>query len=115
SLSAFWKRIGISGVKASLLREVLDKELLTQANLVAGTLKHFPLKLEVYQGIEGAISTAGGLAYGNLDKNLMLKEFPNVFCVGEMLDWEAPTGGYLLTGVMGQGKQAALGVIKSLQ
>ncbi|MDQ7067193.1 MAG: NAD(P)/FAD-dependent oxidoreductase [Sulfurimonas sp.] len=51
----------------------------------------------------------------NLDKNLMLKEFPNVFCVGEMLDWEAPTGGYLLTGVMGQGKQAALGVIKSLQ
>ena len=45
----------------------------------------------------------------------MLKDFPNVFCIGEMLDWEAPTGGYLLTGVMGQGKQAAQGLLKLLQ
>jgi len=114
SLSAFWKRLGLSGVNASLLREVLDKELLTDFELVAKTLKKFPLKLESYRPIQEAISSAGGLAFENLDEHLMLKEFPRVFCVGEMLDWEAPTGGYLLTAVMGQGKQAAEGLIKIL-
>ena len=115
SLSAFWKRLGLTGVKASLLREVLEKELLTEPELVAKTLKKFPLTLESYRPIEEAISTAGGLAFDNLDEHLMLKDFPGVFCVGEMLDWEAPTGGYLLTGVMGQGKQAARGLLKLLQ
>lgn len=112
SLSAFWKRIGLSGVKASLLREVLEKESLSNSELVAKTLKKFPLRLESYRGIEEAISTAGGVAYQNLDDGLMLKDYPGVFCVGEMLDWEAPTGGYLLTGVMGQGKQAAQSLLK---
>lgn len=115
SLSAFWKRLGINGVKASLLREVLGKESLTQADLVAKTLKRYPLKLESYRPIEEAISTAGGLKFDNLDKHLMLKDFPKVFCVGEMLDWEAPTGGYLLTGVMAQGKQASEALVKLLQ
>jgi uncharacterized flavoprotein (TIGR03862 family) len=115
SLSAFWKRLGLEGVKASLLREVLEKELLIQPELVAKTLKKFPLTLESFRPIEEAISTAGGLAFENLDQGLMLRDFPNVFCAGEMLDWEAPTGGYLLTGVMGQGKQAALGLLKLLQ
>lgn len=115
SLSAFWKRLGLSGVKASLLREVLVKELLTDSELVAKTLKKFPLTLETFRPIEEAISTAGGLGFENLDQHLMLKDFPGVFCVGEMLDWEAPTGGYLLTGVMGQGKQAAQGLLKLLQ
>ena len=112
SLSAFWKRLGLTGVKASLLREVLVKESLSEPGLVAKTLKKFPLKLESYRPIEEAISTAGGLGFENLDQHLMLKDFPGVFCVGEMLDWEAPTGGYLLTGVMGQGKQAAQGLLK---
>lgn len=115
SLSAFWKRLGLTGVRASLLREVLTKELLTQPELVAKTLKRFPLELESYRPLEEAISTAGGLKFENLDEHLMLKDFPGVFCVGEMLDWEAPTGGYLLTGVMGQGKQAAEGLLKLLQ
>ena len=115
SLSAFWKRLGLSGVSTSLLREVLTKESLTQPELVAKTLKEFPLKLESFRPIEEAISTAGGLKFENLDKDLMLKKFPSVFCVGEMLDWEAPTGGYLLTGVMAQGKQAALGLLKFLE
>ena len=115
SLSAFWKRLGLSGVKASLLREVLTKESLTQSELVAKCLKKFPLTLESYRPIEEAISTAGGLRFENLDQNLMLKDFPSVFCAGEMLDWEAPTGGYLLTGVMGQGKQAADALLKLLQ
>jgi len=115
SLSAFWKRLGLSGVKSSLLREVLAKELLNEPETVAKTLKKFPLMLESYRPLEEAISTAGGLAFENLDDNLMLKDFPNLFCVGEMLDWEAPTGGYLLTGVMGQGKQAAEALLKLLQ
>ena len=115
SLSAFWKRLGLSGVKASLLREVLAKELLSEPELVAKTLKKFPLTLESYRPIEEAISTAGGLAFENLDNGLMLKDFPSVFCVGEMLDWEAPTGGYLLTGVMGQGKQAGEALLKLLE
>ena len=115
SLSAFWKRLGLSGVNASLLREILAKESLNEPELVAKTLKKFPLTLESLRPIEEAISTAGGLKFENLDKHLMLKNFSGVFCVGEMLDWEAPTGGYLLTGVMGQGKQAANGLLKFLQ
>ncbi|MDF1875450.1 TIGR03862 family flavoprotein [Sulfurimonas sp. SAG-AH-194-I05] len=115
SLSAFWKRLGLSGIKASLLREILGTEALKDSALVAKTLKKFPLVLESYRPIEDAISTAGGLKFNNLNENLMLKNFPMVFCVGEMLDWEAPTGGYLLTAVMGQGKQAAEGLIKVLQ
>jgi predicted flavoprotein YhiN len=82
---------------------------------VASTLKKFPLSLESYRPIEEAISTSGGLSFENLDEHLMLKDFSGVFCVGEMLDWEAPTGGYLLTGVMGQGKQAAEGLLKMIQ
>ncbi len=115
SLSASWKRLGLDGVKASLLREVLAKDLLSKPDLVAKTLKKFPLTLESHRPLEEAISTAGGLAFENLDQHLMLKDFPRVFCAGEMLDWEAPTGGYLLTGVMGQGKQAALGLLKLLK
>ena len=115
SLSAFWKRVSLDGVRASLLREVLAKELLNNPEIVAKTLKKFPLTLDSYRPIEEAISTAGGLKFENLDVHLMLKDYPRVFCVGEMLDWEAPTGGYLLTGVMGQGKQAALGLLKLLK
>ena len=114
SLSAFWKRLGLSGVKASLLREILDKDSLIEAKLVAQTLKKFPLTLESLRPIKEAISTAGGLKFENLDEQLMLKKFPKVFCVGEMLNWEAPTGGYLLTGVMGQGKQASQSLLKLL-
>jgi len=114
SLSAFWKRIGLTGIKASMLREVLQKEELKEPELVAKILKKFPLKLDSYRPLEEAISTAGGLAFENLDESLMLNDFAGVFCVGEMLDWEAPTGGYLLTGVMGQGKQAAEGLLKFL-
>jgi len=114
SLSAFWKRLGLSGIKASLLREVLSKELLNDPIKVAKTLKMLPLTLNSYRPLKEAISTAGGIAFENLDNNLMLKDFPNTFCVGEMLDWEAPTGGYLLTGVMGQGKQASEALLKSV-
>lgn len=115
SLSAFWKRMGVSGMKASLLREVLDTEQLHNIELVSRTLKNFPLCLESSRPLQEAISTAGGVKFENLDEGLMLKEFPGVYCVGEMLDWEAPTGGYLLTGVMAQGKQAGKALFKSLK
>ncbi len=111
SLSSFWKRLGLTGVKASLLREMLNKAELNQPGLVASTLKHLPLKLMGVRPIEEAISTAGGVAFESLNEDLMLTAMPGVFCAGEMLDWEAPTGGYLLTGVMAQGKQAAEGLL----
>ncbi len=111
SLSSFWKRLGLTGVKASLLREVLNKTELNQPGLVASTLKSLPLNLIAMRPIEEAISSAGGVGFANLDEHLMLIAMPGVFCAGEMLDWEAPTGGYLLTGVMAQGKQAAEGVL----
>ncbi len=115
SLSAFWKRMGLSGMKASLLREVLDAEQLHDPVLVSKTIKNFPLRLESARPLEEAISTAGGLKFENLDEGLMLKEFPGVYCIGEMLDWEAPTGGYLLTGVLAQGKQAAQSLLTRLE
>jgi uncharacterized flavoprotein (TIGR03862 family) len=112
SLSAFWKRLGLAGVKASLLREVLNRDELNQSGLVATTLKHLPLNLTAMRPIAEAISSAGGIGFDNLNQDLMLTEMPGVFCAGEMLDWEAPTGGYLITGVMAQGKQAAEGLLK---
>ena len=115
TLSAFWKRQGLSGVKASLLREVLRKEDLTAPTLVSKILKNFPLELESPRPLEEAISTAGGVKFENLDGSFMLKKYPNIYCVGEMLDWEAPTGGYLLTAVMAQGKQAGEDLLKRLQ
>lgn len=115
SLSSFWKRFGLTGVKASLLREVLNKTELNQPGLVASALKSLPLNLIAMRPIEEAISTAGGVGFTNLNEELMLTAMPGVFCAGEMLDWEAPTGGYLLTGVMAQGKQAAEGVVSFIQ
>lgn len=111
SLSSFWKRQGLSGIKASLLREVLNKTDLNQPGLVAATLKQLPLNLLAPRPLAEAISTAGGVEFSNVNSALMLTELPGVFCAGEMLDWEAPTGGYLLTAVMAQGKQAAEGVL----
>jgi len=115
SLSSFWKRLGLTGVKTSLLREVLNKTELNQPGLVASTLKSLPLNLIAMRPIEEAISSAGGVGFTNLNAELMLRAMPGVFCAGEMLDWEAPTGGYLLTGVMAQGKQAAEGVLSFIQ
>jgi len=115
SLSAFWKRCGIDGIKASMLREVLTKQQLTQSQIVTKTLKAFPLTLQAPRPLAEAISTAGGVSFESINNNLMLKNHPGVFCAGEMLDWEAPTGGYLLTAVMAQGQQAAQGVLNYLQ
>jgi uncharacterized flavoprotein (TIGR03862 family) len=104
SLSEHLRRhAGIDGVKAGLLYEVLDKQQLQDAERVAATLKSLPLVLLRPRPIEEAISTAGGVRFDALDQSLMLKSIPGVFCAGEMIDWEAPTGGYLLTGCFASG------------
>ena len=115
SVSAFWKRFGLSGIKASMLREVLSKEQILNPETVAQTLKAFSLTLQSARPITEAISTAGGVSFQALDDRLMLKAFPGVFCAGERPDWESPTGGYLLTGVMAQGQQAAQGLLNYLK
>ncbi len=104
-------RLGLKGVKAGLLREVLSPEALQDPARVAETLKALPLALTAPRPLEEAISSAGGVAFADLDGNLMLKALPGVFCAGEMLDWEAPTGGYLLTACFASGRRAALGVL----
>lgn len=104
-------RLGLKGLKAGLLREVLSAEALQDAVRLAETLKALPLTLTAPRPLEEAISSAGGVDFADLDANLMLKALPGVFCAGEMLDWEAPTGGYLLTACFGSGRRAAQGVL----
>jgi len=97
---------GIAGVKAGLLREVVPKEVLADPVRLAAVIKSLPLTLVAPRPFEEAISTAGGVSFEALDTRLMLRSLPGVFCAGEMLDWEAPTGGYLLTGCLATGHLA---------
>lgn len=112
SLSEHLRReAGVSGVRAALLYEVLDKAALADPAKIAATLKRFPFRLQRPRPIAEAISSAGGVPLEALDGRLMLRGLPGVFVAGEMLDWEAPTGGYLLTACFASGRHAALGVI----
>ncbi len=105
-------RLGIHGVKAGLLRECLGGEAYgTPARLAAG-IKSLPVTLQRPRPIDEAISSAGGVRFTALDENQMLQAMPGVFCAGEMLDWEAPTGGYLLTGCLASGRAAGEGVLR---
>jgi len=104
-------RVGITGVKAGLLREVLGPE--SDPIKLAAAIKALPLKLIAPRPLIEAISSAGGVRFEALDENLMLRDLPGVFCAGEMLDWEAPTGGYLLTACFASGRAAGLGVLCS--
>ena len=97
---------GIAGVKAGLLREVVSKDMPADPIRLAAAIKSLPLTLVAPRPLEEAISTAGGVSFEALDERLMLRSFPGVFCAGEMLDWEAPTGGYLLTGCLATGRLA---------
>ncbi|MGE0079856.1 MAG: TIGR03862 family flavoprotein [Thiohalomonadaceae bacterium] len=105
------KRAGITGVKAGLLRELLPAEVFAAPQRLAGAIEALPLRLVAPRPIEEAISTAGGVRFEALDERLMLRARPGVFCAGEMLDWEAPTGGYLLTACLATGRAAAAGVL----
>ena len=99
----------IVGVKAGLLREVLSKEDFADPARLAAAIKSLPLRLVAARPLEEAISTAGGVPFEALDERLMIRTLPGIFCAGEMLDWEAPTGGYLLTACFAMGRVAGAG------
>lgn len=105
------KTLGIKGVKAGLLREFVPKEDFTNPARLAGFIKALPVPLLAPRPLDEAISSAGGVRFESLDGRLMLKTMPGVFCAGEMLDWEAPTGGYLLTACFSSGCAAGRGVL----
>jgi uncharacterized flavoprotein (TIGR03862 family) len=102
-------RLGLDGVKAALLHELLPREAFADTAALAAAIKALPIPLVAARPIDEAISTAGGVRLDELDSHCMLKPMPGVFCAGEMLDWEAPTGGYLLTASMASGLVAGRG------
>jgi uncharacterized flavoprotein (TIGR03862 family) len=104
------KSVGIEGVKAGLLRECLPPEVLGDPARLAAAIKALPLRLAACRPIAEAISSAGGVPFDAIDRHWMLHALPGVFCTGEMLDWEAPTGGYLLSACFALGRAAGLGV-----
>ena len=107
-------RIGLGGVKLGLLHEALSKEAFADTALLAQTIKALPLTLVRPRPIEEAISSAGGVPFEALDARLMIGHVPGAFCAGEMLDWEAPTGGYLLTACFASGLAAGRGALAYL-
>jgi uncharacterized flavoprotein (TIGR03862 family) len=108
--SALKGQARLSPAAIGLMREATANNLPTTAMGLARLIKAVPIRFTGLAAIDRAISTAGGIARGALDKNLMLKALPGVFAAGEMLDWDAPTGGYLLQACIASGKHAANGV-----
>ncbi len=103
------RSVGIDGVKAALLFEILGRQLVEEPGQLAAAIKNLPLHILRPRPLGEAISSAGGVALDAIDGKLMLRSLPGVFCAGEMLDWEAPTGGYLLTACFASGRAAADG------
>lgn len=108
-------QLGIDGVKAALLRELAPAEAFAEPARLAELVKALPLTLVRPRPLDEAISSAGGVPFEALDENLMLRGLPGAFCAGEMLDWEAPTGGYLLTACLASGRAAARGMLRWLE
>ena len=109
------RRVGIEGVKAGLLRESVPKQDFSDPELLGAAIKALPIQLVAPRPLEEAISTAGGIEFEALDARLMIRALPGVFCAGEMLDWEAPTGGYLLTACFASGHAVGAGSVAWLQ
>lgn len=99
-------QLNIDGAKAGLLRELTDQATFADATALARAIKALPITLVRTRPLDEAISSAGGVRFEGLDEGLMVKGLPGVFCAGEMLDWEAPTGGYLLTACFASGLRA---------
>ena len=110
SLTNLWRKAGLDQVKINLLREIVDKSLWSDAKQMVQQIKHLSISLDGFRPIEEAISCAGGVKQDILSPQLQLKSNPYVFCCGEMLDWDAPTGGYLLTACFATGRAAGQGV-----
>ena len=112
SLSSHLKsRLGLDGIKTAVLYERLGKDAMNDPVRLAEAIKALPLSLVAARPIDEAISSAGGVLFEALDSGLMCEQLPGVFCAGEMLDWEAPTGGYLLTACLASGHRAGQGVL----
>jgi uncharacterized flavoprotein (TIGR03862 family) len=115
SLSSHLKsRLHLDGIKSAILYELLDKQAFNDAEQLAAAIKSLPVTLQAARPIDEAISSAGGVLFEVLGAGLMLEQLPGVFCAGEMLDWEAPTGGYLLHASFATGRAAAQGVLQWL-
>jgi len=109
------KTVGMKGVKVGLLHEFIPKEDFTNVEVLASFIKRLPIPLIAPRPLDEAISSAGGVTFDSLDENLMLKNLPGIFCAGEMLDWEAPTGGYLITACMASGRKAGEGAARWIE
>ncbi|MBV1775497.1 TIGR03862 family flavoprotein [Burkholderiaceae bacterium DAT-1] len=107
-------RLGLKGVRTALIYECVSKTDMQNPTRLAAAIKALPLSFQRPRPLAEAISTAGGVQFEALNHGLMLTALPGTFCAGEMLDWEAPTGGYLLTGCFASGRMAAHGVLKLL-
>jgi uncharacterized flavoprotein (TIGR03862 family) len=110
SLSRHWQGLGLTGLKAALLYEIVPREKLQNPRELAQLVKALPITIDSTRPLEESISTAGGVCFDSIDERLMIKSMPGIFVAGEMLDWEAPTGGYLLTGCFATGYQAGKSV-----
>jgi len=108
-------RLNLKGVKMGLLRQCLTPAAMSDPQTLAHAIKRMPLTLRGPRPIDEAISSAGGVRLDAVDERLMLRQMPGVFCAGEMLDWEAPTGGYLLTAAFASGVVAGAGVVAYLR
>lgn len=107
-------RVGLNPLKVALLHEVLSKEQFADPTVLATAIKALPITVLATRPLAEAISTAGGVAFTNLNSQLMLNHLPGTFIAGEMLDWQAPTGGYLLSACLATGKAAGKSVISWL-
>ena len=115
SLSSHLKsRLHLSALHLGLLHEVLSKEAMNDPAQLAAAIKHLPITLTATRPLDEAIGSAGGVRLEALNEDLMAKSLPGVFVAGEMLDWEAPTGGYLLSACLASGRVAGLGAARYL-
>ncbi|MFD3299653.1 TIGR03862 family flavoprotein [Aquipseudomonas alcaligenes] len=109
------RQLGLEGAKAALLRELTTPADFADMSHLARAIKALPIELLRTRPLDEAISSAGGVTFEVLEQNLMLRALPGTFCAGEMLDWEAPTGGYLLTACFASGRAAGLGALAWLR
>jgi predicted flavoprotein YhiN len=108
------KTVGLPPVMIALLHEGIGRTLPADAEALAAAIKCVPIAVTGFSGLERAISSAGGIALDEIDSHFMLKKKPGIFVAGEMLDWDAPTGGYLLQASFATGRAAAIGIAQWL-
>ncbi|MFL9814419.1 TIGR03862 family flavoprotein [Stutzerimonas sp. VN223-3] len=109
------RQLRLDGAKAALLRQLAPADAFDDPQRLANAIKALPITLLRPRPLDEAISSAGGVQFGALDENLMLRQLPGMFCAGEMMNWEAPTGGYLLTACFASGRAAAEGILRWLR